>query len=375
VPLRVLVVDDTAVFRRIVSEAVTAIPGMEVVGTAGNGRTALQRVKELQPDLVTLDIEMPEMDGIQVLEAMRQTGCDTGVIVVSALTLKGGQLTMKALERGAFDFITKPSEAGLEASREAIRSALAPRLTAFGRRREIRNILSRGGVTPSAPAPPQSPASPLRPTVARKSDAPTAGTFAPLSGNTGIVAIGVSTGGPVALTQLVPALPADLGVPVVIVQHMPPLFTQSLAESLAAKSQLQVSEARHLEPLRANHVYIAPGGRQMRVGMAGDTGMVTQITDDPPENNCRPAVDYLFRSVAEHYPGRSVGVVLTGMGSDGTLGLKILKRRGAVTLAQDEASCVVYGMPKAAVDAGVVDHVLPLDAMAARIATLARGRR
>jgi two-component system, chemotaxis family, protein-glutamate methylesterase/glutaminase len=370
VPLRVLVVDDTAVFRRIVSEAVSAIPGMEVVGTAGNGRTALQRLRDLQPDLMTLDIEMPEMDGLQVLEEMRRAGSTTGVIVVSALTLKGGQMTMKALERGAFDFITKPAESGLQANRDAIRVALGPRLSAFGRRREIRSILSRGGMAP-APLPPVSPAAPVRPLT----PAPSATAGASTASAIEIVAIGVSTGGPVALTQIIPALPANLGVPVVIVQHMPPLFTQSLAESLAAKSPLGVTEAKHLEPLRPNRVYIAPGGRHMRVGLAGDQGMVAQITDDPPENNCRPAVDYLFRSVAEHYPGRSLAVVLTGMGSDGTLGLRALKKRGATTLAQDEATCVVYGMPKAAADAGVVDQVLPLDAIARRIATLVRGWR
>jgi two-component system, chemotaxis family, protein-glutamate methylesterase/glutaminase len=374
VALRVLVVDDTAVFRRIVSEAVSAVPGVEVVGTAGNGKTALQRLKDLQPDLMTLDIEMPEMDGLQVLEAMRQAGSTTGVIVVSALTPKGGQLTMKALERGAFDFITKPSEGGLAASREAIAGAIGPRLLAFGRRREIRTILARGGVVPAPPPPRVAPALPVRPPIASAAAAAALPVPTGVAG-IGIVAIGVSTGGPVALSQVIPALPGDLGVPVVIVQHMPPLFTQSLAESLAAKSRLSVTEAKHNEPLRPNRVYIAPGGRHMRVGLAGDQGMVAQITDDPPENNCRPAVDYLFRSVAEHYPGRALAAVLTGMGSDGTMGLRVLKRRGAVTLAQDEATCVVYGMPKAAVEAGVVDQVLPLDAFASRIASLVRSAR
>ena len=195
------------------------------------------------------------------------------------------------------------------------------------------------------------------------------------SGTVEIVAVGVSTGGPAALAQVVPALPSDIGVPIVIVQHMPPLFTQSLAESLDARSALRVREAQHLDRLEKGVVYIAPGGRHMRVGHAADGGMVVLVTDDPPENNCRPAVDYLFRSVAEHYPGRSAAVVLTGMGSDGTLGLRLLKRRGSTTIAQEEASCVVFGMPRAAIEAGVVDFVLPLDAIAAKVAAVARGRR
>jgi two-component system, chemotaxis family, protein-glutamate methylesterase/glutaminase len=385
VPLRVLVVDDTIVFRRVVSEALAALPGVEVVGSAANGRSALQRLRDLEPDLVTLDIEMPEMDGIKVLEAMKEMGATAGVIVVSAVTRKGGQMTMKALERGAFDFITKPSETTIDANRDAIRQALAPRIAAFSRRREIRGILGQARTSlPAAPAlppslPPLPPPLPTRTSAASTGGAasvsPSAAPPLSLMAGVGIVTIGVSTGGPVALGQIIPSLPQDLGVPVVVVQHMPPLFTQSLAESLDAKSAVRVREARHLEPLQPNVVYIAPGGKQMRVSAAGDLGMVLQITDDPPENNCRPAVDYLFRSVAEHYPNKALAVVLTGMGSDGTLGLRLLKRRGALTIAQDEASCVVYGMPKSAVEAGVVDQVVPLDAVATKIAGVVRGRR
>jgi two-component system chemotaxis response regulator CheB len=188
-----------------------------------------------------------------------------------------------------------------------------------------------------------------------------------------MVLIGVSTGGPNTLATLLPALPANLGVPILIVQHMPPLFTQSLAENLASKCALKVREAVHDEVAEANTVYIAPGGHQMRIAPGADGRKVIQITDDPPENNCRPAVDYLFRSAASHFPGRSLAVILTGMGSDGTLGLRLLKRHGCHVIAQDEATSVVWGMPKAAVEAGVADVVLPLDSIAGKIASLVRG--
>jgi two-component system chemotaxis response regulator CheB len=195
------------------------------------------------------------------------------------------------------------------------------------------------------------------------------------NGKPDLVLIGVSTGGPNALARLLPALPRDLGVPLLIVQHMPPIFTLSLAESLAAKCAIRVREAAQGEPVEPNTAYLAPGGKHMRVvpGTAGS--MVVQITEDPPENNCRPAVDYLFRSVANHFPGRSMAVILTGMGSDGTLGLRLLKRQGCFVIAQDEPSCVVYGMPKSAVEAGVTDAVLPLESIAGRITAAVRGAK
>jgi two-component system chemotaxis response regulator CheB len=190
-----------------------------------------------------------------------------------------------------------------------------------------------------------------------------------------MILIGVSTGGPAALAQLLPAIPGDIGVPILVVQHMPPIFTRSLAESLAPKCAVQVREAVHGEFTKPNTVYLAPGGRQMRLGIGPENQPVIEVTDDPPENNCRPAVDYLFRSAANRFPGRAMAVILTGMGSDGTLGLRLLKRHGCFVIAQDEASCIVYGMPKAAVDAGVADAVLPLHSIAARITSIVKGGR
>jgi two-component system chemotaxis response regulator CheB len=365
--LRVLVADDAVLFRRVLSDALTSLPDVEVVGTAANGKLALQKVRELKPDLLTLDLEMPETDGLAVLEALRQTGDPVAVIVVSALTRQGGQLTLRALDKGAFDFITKPEGANPEESRAAVRRELAPRLRALDHRLAVRNIL-------------RAPAAPAVPPVAK----PVATDLAGITGRMNrlttatrpeMVLIGVSTGGPNALAQVLPQLPRDLGVPVLIVQHMPPVFTLSLAESLAAKSAIRVREAAAGDVLEPNTAYIAPGGRQMRLAAGPANSRVIQITDDPPENNCRPAVDYLFRSVASRFPGQAMAVILTGMGNDGTLGLRLLKRQGCFVIAQDEASCVVYGMPKSAVEAGVTDVTLPLETIAARIAATVRGGR
>lgn len=374
--LRVLVADDAVLFRRAIADTLASLPGVEVVGAASNGRLALQKVTELKPDLLTLDLEMPVLDGLGVLDGLRAARHPVTVIVVSALTTRGGQLTLKALEKGAFDFITKPEGADAGASRDTLRRELSPRVLAVAQRLAVRRILGRNG-GPATPA----QATPVRPPALAPSATPDlAGTSARMARlaaafKAELALIGVSTGGPTALARLLPALPGDLGVPVLVVQHMPPLFTASLAESLAGKCALRVKEAADGEVAAANTVYIAPGGRQMRLAPGADRGKLIQVTDDPPENNCRPAVDYLFRSVATHFPGRAVAAILTGMGSDGTLGLRLLKRQGAFVIAQDEPSCVVYGMPKAAVDAGVVDAVLPLDAIAQRLTGVVRGLR
>lgn len=356
---RVLVVDDTVVFRRIISDALTGVPGLEIVGTAANGRLAMGRIAALQPDLITLDIEMPEMNGIEVLEAMAAAGMNAGVIILSSLTVRGGEMSMRALELGAFDFLTKPEGRNMEANLNDLRARLVPMIRAFERRREIRAIL-RGKPSRSAPEA-------IPPTLA----APCAASRQPLRRlrRTGppLVLIGVSTGGPGALARLVPALPGDLGAPVFIVQHMPAMFTKPLADSLDKKSALRVKEAQDGEVAQASCAYLAPGGRQMKLAPGPKGEIIMRITDDPPENGCRPAVDYLFRSAALHFPSRSVAAILTGMGADGTEGLRMLKRGGCFSIAQDEASCVVFGMPKEAIQAGVIDTVAPLEMIGAAI--------
>jgi two-component system chemotaxis response regulator CheB len=319
---------------------------------------------------------MPEMDGLAVLDALFKSGKpEVEIIVVSALSRRGGDLTMRALEKGAFDFITKPESATPELSREALLRELVPRVRAVAHRLEVRAIL-RGRSPVARPVIPE----PHAASVAVPADSSLDGITARMQrlsnpAKPEMVLIGVSTGGPVALTQLLPAIPKDIGVPIIIVQHMPPIFTKSLADSLAAKCVVGVREAIHGEAPEPNTVYIAPGGRQMRLGARADNRPILELTDDPPENNCRPAVDYLFRSAANRFPGRAMAVILTGMGSDGTLGLRLLKRHGCFVIAQDEASCVVYGMPKAAVDAGVADVVLPLESIASRITAVVKGGR
>jgi len=245
---------------------------------------------------------------------------------------------------------------------------LVPKLRAFAHRREIRNILHPQAAVSALAAPTPRVAAKASPPPARESIGRT------IASTPELVLIGVSTGGPAALARVLPLLPKDFPVPIVVVQHMPPIFTQSLAESLASKCNLRVREAADGEKIEPGLVLIAPGGQQMRLVPGLDTLARVQITDDPPENNCKPAVDYLFRSAANGLPGRAMAVILTGMGSDGTLGLRLLRRHGCFTIAQDEATSVVYGMPKAAVEAGVVDVVLPLDAIAAKIAAAAKVR-
>ena len=352
---RVLVVDDTVVFRRIVGDALAGIPGVEVVGTASNGKLAMARLAALQPDVVTLDVEMPEMNGIEVLEAMGAAGMKAGVIMLSSVTVRGGEMTVRALELGAFDFLTKPEGGTAASNLELLRSRLRPMIQALERRREISAILHRDRSASVETNPPQSGA--IR--SVRRAGSP-------------VVLIGVSTGGPGALAKVMPALPADLGAPVFIVQHMPPLFTQPLAASLNKKSSIRIKEAEEGETASANCAYLAPGGRHMKLTSGPRGEIVLRLTDDPPENGCRPAVDYLFRSAALSFPGRSVAAILTGMGNDGTQGLRMLKRGGCFGIAQDEASCVVYGMPKEAIQAGVIDRVAPVDEIAAAIVRAVR---
>lgn len=352
-------VDDTVVYRKIVSDVLAELPDVEVVGSAYNGKSALLKIKILQPDLLTLDIEMPEMNGLEVLQHLQSEAPQVGAIMLSTLTQQGGAMTMRALELGAFDFIPKPQSGTMRENKEVVKSALAPMLKAFSRSREIRarlsTLSSRPKGTPVIRPQWRSPVKPDAPVVRRP-------------GSASIVAIGISTGGPNALSQMLPKLPADIGVPIVIVQHMPPLFTQSLANSLNSKCAVEVREASNGEPLLPNVAYVAPGGKQMKIIAGADgTQRVIKITDDPPENNCKPSVDYLFRSVADHYVGRATGVIMTGMGSDGTAGLKIMKNNGATIIAQNEETCVVYGMPKEPIESGLADVVSPLDQIAAEI--------
>ncbi len=356
--LRVLVVDDTIVYRKAVSDVIEEIPGVELAGVAHNGKIALAKIKTLKPDLLTLDIEMPVMNGLELLTEMNKTYPEVGVIMLSTLTAEGSDATMRALDLGAFDFILKPQSKGQTEGKQEIKRLLQPMLKAFSQSQRAPSRLRTNKRKPLI--------TPLKKSVPalRHVRRPPAATFK-RSNKSEIVTIGISTGGPNALSRMLPMLPGNIGVPILIVQHMPPVFTKSLADNLNKKCALTVKEAAEGDIIQPNVVYIAPGGSQMKlVASAAGQDRRIKITNDPPENSCKPSVDYLFRSVGDYYVGRTTAVIMTGMGSDGTKGLKILKEKSAYIIGQDEISCVVYGMPKAPAELGYLDTVMPLDRIA-----------
>lgn len=355
--LKALIIDDTIVYRKIVGDVLKEIPFVEVAGTANNGKIALSKIDSLKPDFITLDIEMPEMNGIEVLQALKTKAQPPVVIMLSTLTQHGSEMTIKALELGAFDFVPKPDQGKMAENMEKVREALLPIVNTLKRQKETKfKIHEKIQPKPQA-APVEKPRQPFpaiqKPVIRSKSE---------------IVGIGISTGGPNALTRMIPMLPGDLKAPVLIVQHMPPLFTASLANSLNNKSPLHVKEAENGDTIESGKIYIAPGGKQMKI-VAGNDGITRKIkiTDDPPENSCKPSVDYLFRSIAQYYVGRSTGVIMTGMGSDGTKGLLQMKTNGSFIIAQNEETCTVYGMPKEPIESGMADVVAPLDKIAEEI--------
>ncbi len=357
--LRCLVVDDSALYRKIVRDVLAAIPEVEVVGVANDGEHAVRQIESLKPDLVTLDLEMPRLDGIGVLRELKQKQIEVTAIMVSAFTARGAKATTEALGLGAFDFILKPTTNSLDESVSQLRRDLQPKVNASRLRTATRAVRPRTAAPLQAKRPlPKKP-------VANKLRLPAA--------RPDIVAIGISTGGPQTLTKILPRLPKNYPAPIVIVQHMPPMFTKSLAEDLDRRCEMKVMEATQGQPVRPGEIIIAPGGKQMRVAKLA-TGPVIQLTDDPPERNCKPAADYLFRSVASNYGRKCLGVVLTGMGDDGTLGAKQMKAGGATILTQDEETCVVYGMPKSIVDNDLADAIVPLEKVHEHLIAIAAGR-
>jgi len=339
--IRVLIVDDSVVIRRILADSLAGDPDLEVVGTAADGKIALAKITQVNPDIVTLDMEMPVMDGLETLAALRKTHPKLPVIMFSTLTERGAAATLDALARGANDYVTKPANVGsVTVAMQRIREELAPKIKGLCRRPA--DIIS----------------CPVRPKLA--------GGFAAAPSGIDVLAIGVSTGGPNALAAMLPALMANFPVPVVIVQHMPPLFTRLLAERITAVSRLRAREGEAGALLQAGDAWVAPGGSHMEVEKARD-GVRLRLHEGPPENSCRPAVDVLFRSVARVFGNRSLAVVLTGMGQDGLIGCQFIREAGGQVLAQDEASSVVWGMPGAVSQAGLADKVLPLSELAGEI--------
>jgi len=345
---RVLVVDDSVVVRRLVSKALEAEEEVEVVGVAADGSIALANIERLRPDVVILDVAMPVMDGLAALAEIRERWPMLPVIMFSTLTSRGAEVTLDALALGASDYVLKPSGADAASSMAQIRADLLPRIAAL--LPQARESHER--------TPTRLPSRPSRASgEVRKASGPLE--------RIDLIAIGISTGGPTALASLIPTLPGDLPVPIAIVQHMPPMFTKILAERLAHKSALAVVEASDGDRLRPGTAYIAPGDRHLAI--AGRDRDLLQVYDGPHENSCRPSVDPLFRTVAERYGPHALGVVMTGMGSDGLRGAEQLAAAGARLLVQDEETSVVWGMPGFVARAGLADAVVPLQGLRAEI--------
>lgn len=348
--IRVMVVDDAVIVRSRVSKVLSSDPELEVVGVAANGHIALAKIPQVNPDVVILDVEMPQMDGLETLAAIRQAYPLLPTIMFSTFTRAGAAATLEALSLGANDYATKPSNLGsVEAANQHICNDLIPKIKLFGSRKIQTSSLStpytlQYGQDMSCPSTPRS----------RNTE------------RVDIVAIGVSTGGPNALAELLSQLPGDLAVPIAIVQHMPPMFTKLLAERLAAKCRIRVEEAVGGAVLEPGGAWIAPGNFHMLVERQGSVVRVG-INQEPPENSCRPAVDVLFRSVAQVYGARTLAVVLTGMGQDGLRGCECIRQVGGQILVQDRDTSVVWGMPALVANAGLADRVLPLHQMAGEI--------
>jgi two-component system, chemotaxis family, protein-glutamate methylesterase/glutaminase len=346
--IRVMVVDDSVVIRRLVTHALEQTPIIEVVGTASNGSIGLQRIKQLNPDVITLDIEMPDMDGLEMLRRIRSEHSQLRVIMFSTLTERGAAKTLEALTLGADDYVAKVSNEGsLDRSMVRLREEMIPKIMQFFR------LPAQGQVAPK-----QEPA--WAPTAQKESPFRPAPVLQNLKGRPKAVVIGVSTGGPTALGSILPKLPAGFKLPILVVQHMPPLFTRLLADRLNSTCNLKVEEATQGSKVEPGKILIAPGDYHMKIA-SNEGGVHVYLDQSERLNSCRPAVDALFASAGEVYGGAVLAVILTGMGQDGLRGVEILRAQGASVLAQDEASSVVWGMPGAVVNAGLVDRVLPLD--------------
>ena len=347
--IRVLIVDDAVVVRRIVTDVLSGDPDLEIAGTAPTGRIALAKIPQVNPDIIILDVEMPEMDGLATLSAIRKSYPALPVVMFSTVTQRGAAATLDALALGASDYVAKPANVGsVTIAMQRIREELIPKIKALCAR-------STGISLPTVDRRPSQ--APPRPRTGP----------APLSrAKVEVVVIGVSTGGPNALASLLPLFPADFPVPVLIVQHMPPIFTRLLAERLDAKAAIRVVEAAAGDILRPGGAWIAPGDFHMAVAREGKAVRI-RTHQEPPENSCRPAVDVLFRSVAAVYGGASLAVVLTGMGRDGLRGCEYLGEVGGQIIVQDESSSVVWGMPGAVANAGMADRIVPLDQLGSEI--------
>jgi two-component system chemotaxis response regulator CheB len=347
--IRVLVVDDSALMRKMIPQILSADRDIQVVGTAMDGIFALKKMKSLKPDIVTLDVSMPRMDGIATLRHIVED-FETPVIIVSSLARQDAELTLQALELGAFDFVTKPQDAISVNIAQISEELIAKVRAAWGNRSSRRRI-----------------AKPL-PAVEVLKPGPATGKPAGR-----VLAIGISTGGPNALSCLLPQIPPDFSAAILIVQHMPAAFTEMFAARLNASSRIEVKEARDGDLVLPGRALIAPGNRHLKVKRL-PLGTIAVLSDSPPVSGHRPSADVLFRSVAAEFGSSATGLIMTGMGADGAEGLAEIKAQGGMTFAQDEASCVVFGMPKIAIERGAVGKVLPLRDMSRSLTEHFSGR-
>lgn len=356
--IRILIVDDAVVVRSRLKKILSADPELEVVGVAATGRIALAKLSQVNPDIVILDVDMPDLNGLETLTELRKTHSQLPVIMFSTLTYTGATATLDALTLGASDYATKPSNSGSrEIADRHIQETLIPKIKALNKSK-----VGANGYSPVHKSKVINP--PLNPYSPKPSSKPIE-----------LVTIGVSTGGPNALASLLSQLPADFPVPIAIVQHMPPVFTKLLAERLNAKCSLQVEEARSGVRLTPGCVWLAPGDYHLIV-KRDVNGLFLETNQNPPENSCRPSVDVLLRSIAPLCRDKfsTIAVILTGMGQDGLQGCREISHVGGEIIAQDEASSVVWGMPSFVVNAGLADRVLPLDAIAEELINRVRDR-
>ena len=350
--IKVLIADDSVVIRKILSDIMSQDPAIEVVGTAANGSICLKQIPLVKPDIISLDIEMPEMNGLETLEKIREEWPDLPVIMFSTLTQSGATATLDALSKGATDYVTKPSQvAGLDQGIEPIKNELILKIKAL--------CSESAGLDIPANLPKPKPA------VTQAIDPKYTKEIKSLH-RVDVVAIGVSTGGPNALASLIPSFPANFPVPIVIVQHMPPFFTKLLADRLNSQAAVTVEECKSGSVLQPGHIYIAPGDHHLAIEQHKDE-MVALLNQGPHENSCRPSVDVLFRSVAKICGRNALAVVLTGMGHDGTDGCQHIQDCGGQVIAQDEATSVIWGMPGFVVKGRLADKILPLDQIAEEI--------
>ena len=367
--VRVLIVDDSAVMRKIIASALQKDPAIEVVGFAANGLQAIDAIKTYSPDVMTLDIEMPEMDGLTALREIRKTNKYLPIIMFSSLTHKGAQAAVMALTAGASDYVGKPatSAGSIDGAFKVLETELIPKIIGLAKRvksRQAREANTPDGKSP-APAPIPKVNAVAEPIKSKSIEASSGQSVIPVK-PVQAVCIGVSTGGPMALMQVFSQISTPLSVPIFIVQHMPPSFTALLAARLSAAGVMTVKEAEEGEIALSGTAYIAPGGFHMTLEKSG-TKTIIHLNTEPPENSCRPAVDVLFRAAAEVYGGGVLAVMLTGMGYDGLKGSQAIASKGGQIIAQDEATSVVWGMPGAVVQAGLANAVLPIEKMSEEI--------